>query len=101
MTVMDVFFGKSDDRRDAENELRRREDDMMRMDALEETSLPVHAKADAERLAVVLSRLRVVQTTSEQMSNRNLLATLISGVAVVAIIKGGGVWEWLGRVLGL
>lgn len=89
MGVLSTVFGKSQDLVYAERELRRREDHLMAMDPMEETSLPIHAKADAERLGVVLGRMRVVQATSEQNSNRNMLATLVTGIGVVLILKGG------------
>lgn len=99
MAIVDVFFGKSEDRREAERELRQSEDKLMAMDPAEETSLPVHAKADSERLGVVLSRLRVVQATSKQHSDRNLVATIASGMILIAMVKGGSIAEFLLHLL--
>lgn len=94
MAVMDVFFGKTEERLEAERTLRQREDDLMAIDDRELLECPVHARADGTRLHVVLSRLRVIQTTGEQNSNRNLLATIIAGAIVVGIIKGPDFWSW-------
>jgi hypothetical protein len=99
MTMADVFFGKSEERREAENRLRFLEDQLMDMDPAEEISLPVHAKADAQRVQVILSRMRVVQTTSEQNANRNFMATILCFIAIAAMIKGGAILEFLVKLM--
>ncbi len=99
MTVADVFFGKSEDRREAETRLRYLEDHMMDLDPMEEASLPLHAKADANRVQILLSRLRVVQTTNEQNANRNYIATILCFLAIAVLLKGGSMMEVIKTIL--
>jgi hypothetical protein len=99
MTVADVFFGKSEERREAEQRLRYLEDHMMDLDPMEETSLPLHAKADANRVQILLTRMRVVQTTNEQNANRNFLATILCFLAILAVLKGGSILEVMKLIL--
>lgn len=93
MTLTAVFFGKSEETRDAEKDLRQREDQFMALDPREGLDLGVHAHMDAQRTSVMLGRIRLVQTMNEQNSNRNLVATILSGIALVMVTKGSDIIE--------
>lgn len=88
MAFTDVFFGKSEDQRDAEREMRRVEDDLMAIDPRELLECPIHAQADARRLGVILSRIRLTQVNTERSADRNFYTTLLTGAAIAAATKG-------------
>lgn len=99
MALADVFFSKSDDQRDAEREMRRVEDDLMAIDDRELLECPVHARADARRLGVILGRVRLAQANFERNADRNFYATLLTGAALAAATKGQDIVQFLFRVL--
>jgi hypothetical protein len=100
MALADVLFGKSDDVREAERNRRKAEDEMMALDQRELGECPIHAQKDVQRMGVILANQRLGVARQTQDSKRNMLTTLGSGALVVAVIKGGPIWEWLAKALG-
>ena len=101
MAFVDVFFGKTEDVREAESARRKAEDEMMSLDPRELNECPTHAQKDVQRLGVILSTQRLGQARQAQDSRRNMMTTVLSAVGVMAAIKGGPFWDWLLHALGL
>ena len=100
MVMTDFLFRKSADRREAERDLRKSEDELMAVDERELQECPVHAAADHRRQGVILARQRVTQTAVKELSDRNLMATVVAAAVIVAVIKGGPVAAVILKALG-
>ena len=84
MTIVDAFFGKTQEIKDAEHDLVVNENKVFELQEGEDHDLAIHVRADVPRFRVLNSRGALLRAESKQISNRTLLALVILGALLVA-----------------
>ena len=85
MTLLgELFFKKSVQELHAERQRVKAEDKLMAVHAMERQSLEYHCDFEGERALVLITRLRDSAAISKAKADRNLTATIVVGLLVLA-----------------
>ena len=84
--LVKMFFGKSEQEKNAELALTQAEDRLMAFDPREASDLGIHAGKESDRTQVIVARQRDSHAELTRKTDRNLTATLSFGV--ILLFKG-------------